>query len=352
MDFKDNILQLAERIKKQKDAIQTEEATKNAFIMPIITALGYDVFNPFEVVPEMDCDLTRKGDKIDYAIKKDGRTILLIECKHCKQNLDLHNTQLSKYYAASNARFGVLTNGIEYRFYADLDKTNIMDEKPFLVVNMLDLSDADIEEMKKFHKSCYNESEILSTAKELQMMIQIKEILAKNFQSPGDEFTRYFVRSLNNGKSTPKLIEEYRPIVRKSILSVIGGMISGRPATTIQVKEEKSRQAPNDGMAVIGDKQDAVITCKETDAYNIIRVSIRPTTGIKPLYTTIATVTMNLIVSAAIVLLNPYVTVYISYKIPPFALSVHIPDVSTSIYVEVDSKVLLGLPSCDKAFVR
>ena len=84
MDFKDNILQLAERIKKQKDAIQTEEATKNAFIMPIITALGYDVFNPFEVVPEMDCDLTRKGDKIDYAIKKDGRTILLIECKHCK----------------------------------------------------------------------------------------------------------------------------------------------------------------------------------------------------------------------------------------------------------------------------
>ena len=82
------------------------------------------------------------------------------------------------------------------------------------------------------------------------------------------------------------------------------------------------------------------------------KVSIRPTTGIKPLYTTIATVTMNLIVSAAIVLLNPYVTVYISYKIPPFALSVHIPDVSTSIYVEVDSKVLLGLPSCDKAFVR
>lgn len=81
-------------------------------------------------------------------------------------------------------------------------------------------------------------------------------------------------------------------------------------------------------------------------------VSIRPTTGIKPLYTTIATVTMNLIVSAAIVLLNPYVTVYISYKIPPFALSVHIPDVSTSIYVEVDSKVHLGLPSCDKAFVR
>ena len=81
-------------------------------------------------------------------------------------------------------------------------------------------------------------------------------------------------------------------------------------------------------------------------------VSIRPTTGIKPLYTTIATVTMNLIVSAAIVLLNPYVTIYISYKIPPFALSVHIPDVSASTCVEADPKVSHELHSCDKAFGR
>ena len=95
MDFKDQITKLAERISKQKDVIQTEEATKNAFIMPMIAVLGYDVFNPFEVVPEMDCDLTRKGDRIDYAIKKDNATILLIECKHCGQNLDLHNTQLA-----------------------------------------------------------------------------------------------------------------------------------------------------------------------------------------------------------------------------------------------------------------
>ena len=71
MDFKDKVTQLAERIGKQKEGIATEEATKNAFIMPMIAALGYDVFNPFEVVPELDCDLTKKkGEKIDYAIKK------------------------------------------------------------------------------------------------------------------------------------------------------------------------------------------------------------------------------------------------------------------------------------------
>ncbi len=128
MDFKDTLLQLAERIEKQKDNVATEEATKNAFIMPMIAALGYDVFNPFEVVPELDCDLVKKkGEKIDYAIKKDDETILLIECKHCGQDLNLHDTQLKKYFVASNARFGVLTNGIEYRFYTDLEKVNIID---------------------------------------------------------------------------------------------------------------------------------------------------------------------------------------------------------------------------------
>ena len=63
MDFKDQILQLAERIQKQKDSIATEEATKTAFIMPMIAALGYDVFNPFEVIPELDCDLIKKREK-------------------------------------------------------------------------------------------------------------------------------------------------------------------------------------------------------------------------------------------------------------------------------------------------
>lgn len=272
MNFKDAIIQLSDKIAKQKDGISTEEATKTAFIMPMISALGYDVFNPFEVVPEMDCDLTKRGDKIDYAILKDGKPIILIECKHCKQNLDLHSTQLAKYYAASNARFGVLTNGVEYRFYADLQKTNIMDEKPFLVVNMLEPSNTDIEQLKKFHKSYFNESEILSTAQELQITIQVKTLLEQNFKQPGDEFTRYFVRSLNDGKSTPKLIEQYRPIIKKSIASVIGDMISDRLTTAMQVEESQSQfQELPEGVVAIDERRGAVTTQEEIDAYNIVK---------------------------------------------------------------------------------
>ena len=299
MDFKDQIIQLSEKIAKQKDSIAMEEATKTSFIMPMIAALGYDVFNPFEVVPEMDCDLAKRGDKIDYAIMRDNTPILLIECKHCKQNLDLHSTQLAKYYAASNARFGVLTNGIEYRFYADLEKQNIMDEKPFLVVNMLDLSDTDIEQLKKFHKSYYNEQEILSTAQELQITIQVKELLTKNFQNPGDEFTRYFVRCINDWKSNAKLIEQYKPIVKKSISAVINDIIADRLNVAIKngnnadMKQDvdnacDAQETANieteklpDGV-VFQDKEKGIVTTQEEiDAYNIVRSVLRQYVDVK-----------------------------------------------------------------------
>ncbi|HML84563.1 MAG TPA: type I restriction endonuclease, partial [Bacteroidales bacterium] len=130
MDFKDQIKILGDRVNKLKDQIATEEATKNAFIMPFLQSLGYDVFNPMEVVPEFVADLgLKKGEKIDYAIFKDNAPIILIECKHWAQNLDLHDGQLLRYFHVSKARFGLLTNGIIYRFYSDLVEANKMDEK-------------------------------------------------------------------------------------------------------------------------------------------------------------------------------------------------------------------------------
>lgn len=291
MDFKDQIQQLSERISRQKESIATEEATKNAFIMPMIAALGYDVFNPFEVVPEMDCDLIKKkGEKIDYAIMKEDNPILLIECKHCKQDLNLHDTQLQKYFVASKARFGVLTNGIEYRFYTDLEKVNIMDEKPFLVVNMLDLSDADIEQLKKFHKSYYNEEDVLSTANELKYTTEIKSILNMEFSTPTPEFVRFFARqAYTSGQITSKVIDMFTPLVKKSIASVINDIISDRLNTAIKNGEKTSDelQEPNasiyedteeklpDG-AVCTDKESGVVTTQEElDAYNIIRSILR-----------------------------------------------------------------------------
>ena len=178
MDFIDHIHDLSVRIEKQASVIQTEEATKNAFVMPFISALGYNVFDPTEVTPELVADVgTKKGEKVDYAILINGKPIILFECKWCGTNLDKENpTQLYRYFSAkTDAKFGILTNGIIYKFYSDLENQNVMDTKPFLELNMLNIKEPVVEEVKKFSKSTFDLNSILDTARELKYMREIRK---------------------------------------------------------------------------------------------------------------------------------------------------------------------------------
>lgn len=264
MDFKDQILQIADRVARQKESVKTEEATKMAFIAPFISALGYDIFNPSEVIPEMDCDLTKKGDRIDYAIQKNGETIILVECKHCTCSLDIHSTQLAKYYAASNAKFAILTNGIEYRFYTDIDKNNIMDEKPFMVINIMDLSDNDIEQLKKFHKSYFCEKQLSDNAKAQKYTREIKQSVLQELTSPSTEFVSMFARRINSWRITQPVIDMVRPIVIKSINEIINEIINERLDNAMKImenKEEPVEPLPNG----------IITTEEEIEGYNIVR---------------------------------------------------------------------------------
>lgn len=295
MDFKDSIQQLAERIIKQKDSVMTEEGTKNAFIMPLIAALGYDVFNPFEVVPELDCDLVKKkGEKIDYAIKKGDDTILLMECKHCNSNLNLHDTQLKKYFAASNARFGVLTNGIEYRFYTDLEKSNIMDDKPFLVINMIDLSDEMMEQLKKFHKSYYDVDNILSTAQELKYTTQLRTVLSEEIFNPSDEFVRLIAKKIHDGIVSQKILEQFRPLVAKAFEDIIKDRISERLGLALKSnsKEEPITESETvdknkknlDGIVTDSNDSAIITTQEEIDSFLIVKAILREVLDVSRVY--------------------------------------------------------------------
>lgn len=280
MDFKDLLKQLSQKATQYKDNLQTEEATKTALIMPFIAALDYDVFNPMEVIPEMDCALVnKKSDKIDYSIMSNNKPIMLIECKQANVNLELHTTQLQKYYAASNAKFGLLTNGIEYRFYADLDKVNIMDEKPFLVVNILDLSDSDIEQLKKFHKSYYNEGDILSSAQDLKYSTEIRSIISKEINSPSSEFVKFFSKQVYTGKATEKTIEFFTPIVKNCINDVINDIIQDRlNLASSQLSTQTTEEQPivEQVTTEASDPSDGIITTEEEiDSYNIVRSILR-----------------------------------------------------------------------------
>jgi hypothetical protein len=279
MDFKDSIKQIADRVEKLKNNLQTEEATKNALIMPFISVLGYDVFNPLEVVPEMTCDVgTKKGEKIDYAIVKENEPIILIECKHWQQDLSLHDNQLLRYFGVSKAKFGVLTNGVVYKFYTDLAEPNKMDEKPFLEVNMLDIKEAQIEELKKFHKSYFDVETILSSANELKYTGELKTAISKEFASPSPEFVKFFGKQVYDGFFTPKVLDQFTSLVKRSIGNYINDMISDRLKAAIKEDDDlqdQDQSAMTREPDLSGDK--IVTTAEELEGFYIVKSILRNT---------------------------------------------------------------------------
>ncbi|SHL14271.1 hypothetical protein SAMN05444266_102189 [Chitinophaga jiangningensis] len=279
MDFKDEIKLFGDKVEKLKNQIQTEEATKNAFIMPFIKVLGYDVFDPFEVMPEFIADIgIKKGEKVDYAIMKDGKPSILIECKHWKESLDPHNSQLFRYFHTSSAKFGLLSNGIVYRFYTDLAEQNKMDDKPFFEFNVTDIKDNQIEELKKFHKSYFNLESIQTTASELKYMNELKTLINNEFQNPSEGLIKLFTKQIYKGMLTSKIIEQFGALTRKSIQQYINDLITERLKSALKKENESS---PADEEKEIGkpsiEEKDSLIetTEEEKEGYMVVKLMLR-----------------------------------------------------------------------------
>ncbi len=278
MDFKDLIKQIGDRATKLKDQIHTEEATKNAFIMPFLQALGYDVFNPTEVVPEFISDIgLKKGEKIDYAIFKDGHPTILVECKHWKENLSIHDGQLLRYFHVSKAKFGLLTNGITYRFYSDLVDANKMDEKPFLEFNIAEIKDNQIEELKKFHKTVFDAESIVNTASELKYTNELKHLLQQELINPSPEFVKHFARQVYPSVVTAKVLEQFTNLTKKSIQQHISDLITERLKTALTKEDETTKQQE----AIQAEEQakleevKVITTPEELEGFMIIKTILR-----------------------------------------------------------------------------
>lgn len=277
MDFKDEIKQFGDRVEKLKAQIHTEEATKNAFIMPFIKALGYDVFNPLEVVPEFIADIgIKKGEKVDYAIMKEGVPTILVECKHWSENLDPHNSQLFRYFHTTKAKFGMLSNGIIFRFYTDLVEKNKMDEKPFLEFNVTDIKDNQIEELKKFHKSYFDVDNIVNTASELKYMNELKTFIHTEFQNPTDGFVRHFAKQAYQGVLTAKLMEQFTSLTKKSIQQYINDLITERLKSALKKENDdeiKENQTVSSIELIAESKVDT--TPEELEGFMIVKTILR-----------------------------------------------------------------------------
>ena len=274
MDLKDQLKQIADRVSKLKEQILTEEATKNAFIMPFLQSLGYDVFNPLEVVPEFVADLgIKKGEKIDYAIFKDGNPTILIECKHWAQNLNLHDGQLLRYFHVSKAKFGILTNGIIFRFYSDLVEPNKMDEKPFLDINITELKDNQIEELKKFHKAHFDAESIVNTASELKYMNELKGLIHNELINPTDDFVRYFAKQVYPSVVTAKVLEQFSSLTKRAIQQHINDLINDRLKNALSPDEVVNTETNTN--EIQSEESKVVTTEDELEGFMIVKTILR-----------------------------------------------------------------------------
>jgi hypothetical protein len=231
MDFIDQLRLLSSRIAATRSMVQTEEATKTAMIMPLIQALGYNVFDPTEVTPELIADIgTKKGEKVDYAILRDGQPVMLFECKKAGAELSINNAgQLFRYFHVTAARFGVLTNGIVYRFFTDLEQPNKMDDTPFFEFNILEFKDRDVEELKKFAKAAFNVEQILTTANELKYTRAIQNKLAEWMVTPHEEFVRLISSDLVGGRRfTPAIRDQFTGVTKRAFEQLIAEKINER----------------------------------------------------------------------------------------------------------------------------
>lgn len=226
MEFEARMEALADRVRLHSNLLATEEAAKTALVMPFLQALGYDVFDPTQVVPEFTCDVgIKKGEKVDFAICLDGNITTLIECKPASHELSLkHASQLYRYFGVTDAKFAILTNGACYKFYSDLAASNRMDEKPFFEFDLRSLRKSDIRNLEQFQRTGFDVDAIVEAAASLQMESAVTKALEKEMVEPSPDFVRLVTAQVTDRRLTSGL----RAAVARHIPNAFNAIIRER----------------------------------------------------------------------------------------------------------------------------
>ncbi len=281
MTFEEQIKSFAERAKSIRTGVSTEEATKTSLIMPFFQILGYDIFNPLEFTPEYVADVgIKKGEKVDFAILQNKSPVILIEAKSVNEVLTKHDSQLFRYFGTTTAKFAILTNGLIYRFYTDLDEPNKMDAFPFLEIDMLDLKDQQIQELRKFHKENFDLDKIMDTASELKYTGLIRNALKETFLNPSDLFVKFILGyGVYNGLKTQNILDKFKPLIKKAISSYINDLVNEKIQTALKTGEElETRDIENKEIEVdlgIENINQIITTGREMEAFYIIKSILR-----------------------------------------------------------------------------
>ena len=284
MDFSDQIKTMAMRLPGQLPHIQTEESTKNALVLPMLNALGFNVFDPTEVIPEFIADVgIKKGEKVDYAITLDGKPIIIVECKKCQTCLDLeHASQLYRYFSVTETRFAILTDGITYMFYTDLERPNQLDSKPFFIFNLEKFKEDDLNELKKFSKSTFDIDSILTTAADLKYTKLICDIFKQEYKEPSEDFIRFFASKVYDGRLTSSTRENFKNLTKKAFQKFMRDQIEERlegvnRALDEEGKLESSGVTQEETIAEAAPSREDRITTtqEELEGYHLVKAILR-----------------------------------------------------------------------------
>jgi len=287
MDLVDRLQELAKKAEKQLPHLKTEEATKTALVMPFIQALGYNVFDPTEVVPEFTADVgTKKGEKVDYAILQDAKPAILFECKWSGCDLDqAHASQLYRYFSVTSARFGILTNGVEYRIFSDLEEPNRMDARPFLEFDIRDVSPAIAAEVKRFARDSFDVEDILSTASELKYTKGMRRALAEEWANPTEEFVRLLTARVYPGRFTQPVREQFTAIAKKALHEFLNARVNERLTAALERDSQDKNVQDEDAADEPDDARDGIVTTEEElDGFYVVKAIVREVVNVKRVF--------------------------------------------------------------------
>ncbi|OON99275.1 MAG: hypothetical protein ATN35_13460 [Epulopiscium sp. Nele67-Bin004] len=199
----------AEKAKTLRPVLKTEESAKTALVLPFFKILGYDIFNPTEFVTEYVADLgIKKGEKVDYAILLDDEPTIIIETKKADENLAKHYNQLYRYFGAiPHCKFSILTNGFVYQFFTDCLIPNVLDDIPFLTINLETLTDEDIKNLEMFCRTNLNVASMQLKAQTLLGYQLVNKSIEEALLNPSPELVDGIINSVSNN-SHSKFLQE------------------------------------------------------------------------------------------------------------------------------------------------
>ncbi len=173
----EKLFQTIQEIRRNEYIFNMDEAAiKQAVILRILNALGWNPFDINEVSPEYSVG----GGRVDYALKHKGKPKVFIEVKKPAESLENHHEQLLGYAFKEGVRLAVLTNGVSWWFYLPLMEGRWEDRK-FYAIDLLDQNMEDIiDKFEKFlSKSNVISGKALEYAEEIYRNREKDKVLKK-----------------------------------------------------------------------------------------------------------------------------------------------------------------------------